>query len=347
MTETHALPSDTTTDLPRDVARFPYPFEADTFAYRTNIETARVPISTLGGGWGETILNVEPDHADRIAQRARILATDPTRYRSLEHLAPAQWDAAVVLLRELAACRPDAVTFTLDGRRAHLTNRLSGIDRGFTIGDPDTLDEPPLVFAARQIGEDVVLLDQYGDDLRIGAGVVTFATHWSFPALVGASFENFHRPVPRVIENGVIPRALDFLLRLSPGEWVRRINFSLGVDGLLDLSVENHDEWKPARAALVDADPDELGARFNLRVEIQHLLRLAPSGTILFTIDYRQLPLDRLLLVPEWARRFVAVVETLPDDIADYKGFLPLRPAIDRWWRARSAGQSQGGHPGE
>lgn len=332
------------TDGTRDVETFPYPFEADTFAYRTNIETARVRVDTLAGGWGETILNVAPDHADRLAQRHRILAADPSRYRSLDHLAPAQWDAAVILLRELATSRPDAVTFTLNGRKAHLRNTLSGIDCHFIVGDGGSLDEPPLVFAARQIAEDVVLLDQYGDDLRIGAGVVTFATHWSFPALVGASFENFHRPVPRVIENGVIPRALDFLLRLSPGEWVRRINFSLGVDELLDLSSENRRQWEPARAALVDADPDELGARFDLRVEIQHLVRLAPSGAILFTIDYRQLPLDRLITVPEWARRFVAVVDTLPDDIADYKGFLPLRPAIDRWWRARSAGQREGGH---
>lgn len=330
-------PTDTARDIEWDIAGFPYPFEADTFAYRTNIETARVPVDTLAGRWGGTILNVEPDHTDRLAQRARILAADPTRYCSLDHLVPAQWDAAVILLRELATRRSDAVTFTLDGRRAHLRNELSGIDRSFVVGDADSLDEPPLLFAARQIGEDVVLLDQYGDDLRIGAGVVTFATHWSFPALLGASFVDFHRPVPRVIEDGVIPRALDFLLRLQPGEWVRRINFSLGVDDLLDLSIENREQWAPARSALVDADPDELGRRFHLRVEIQHLVRLAPSGAVLFTIDYRQLSLDRLITVPEWARRFVAVVDNLPDDIADYKGLLPLRPAIDRWWRTRSA----------
>lgn len=327
----------TDTVIPPTVARFPYPFEADTFEYRTNLETARSRVDTLAGSWGETILTVEDDHQCRLDQRRRILAADPGRYRALPHMAPAEWDAAVILLRELAACRPDAVRFDLDGRKAHLRNDLSGIDQRFTVGDPDTLDESPLLFAARQIGEDVVLLDQYGDDLRIGAGVVTFATHWSFPALLGAGFENFHRPVPRVIENGVIPRALDFLLGLSPGEWVRRINFSLGVDQLLDLSVENHDEWKPRRDQLPAADPEEFGARFDLRVEIQHLVRLAPSGAVLFTIDYRQLSLDDLATIPEWARRFVAVIETLPDDIAEYKGFLPMRPALERWWRRRSA----------
>lgn len=91
----------------------------------------------------------------------------------------------------------------------------------------------------------------------------------------------------------------------------------------------------PRDGTFETASVDEVGRRLCLRVEVQHLTRLAPSGAILFLIRTHQASLDELAAVPGWAERVVAVTAELPRDMADYKGLTALRPAIDRWWRSR------------
>lgn len=51
----------------------------------------------------------------------------------------------------------------------------------------------------------------------------------------------------------------------------------------------------------------------------QHLIRLPLTGALLFLIDVRPLPLERVALVPEWTDRLVSVLETLPPEVAEYK----------------------------
>jgi hypothetical protein len=66
------------------------------------------------------------------------------------------------------------------------------------------------------------------------------------------------------------------------------------------------------------------------------------SGAMLFLIRTCQLPFDQLAAVEDWRRRTADVPATLPADIADYKGILPLRDRAVRWLRARASPRSIG-----
>ncbi|MDQ1179648.1 DUF3445 domain-containing protein [Rhodococcus sp. SORGH_AS_0301] len=315
-----------------DLRAFPFPFDGDTYRYSTNLEPARTAHRTAAGGWGEHVVEPGTDYRDALAERARILARDPRRAVSLPHMAPAGWDALETVLTELHRSMPDETTLDLDDGRVRFSNRLSGTSIDVARGDPSV---DPLLLAAGETPDDLVLLDTRGGELFADAGVVTFASGWSVNFALGASFEDIHGPVPRVRDEGVVARARAFLLGLGAGAIVRRTNWSLGVDHRLDASLETRGEWARARRHLETASVDEVGRRLCLRVEVQHLTRLAPSGAILFLIRTHQASLDELAAVPGWAERVVAVTAELPRDMADYKGLTALRPAIDRWWRSR------------
>lgn len=318
-----------------DLRHFPYPFDGDTYRYTTNVEPARVRRETAAGYWGEHVVDHGPRVRDVLAERARILAADPRRHAALPHMVPAGWDALGTVLTELHSSAPEHTTLAIDGERIRYTDELSGRDTDVRRGDPGV---DPLLLAARHTPDDIVLLDTRGGELYADAGVVTFASGWSMNFDLGMRFVDIHRPVPRLVDERVIDRARTLLLSLGVDAPLRRTNWSLAADRRLDQSVETRHEWLPIRRELEDAEPDELGRRLCLRVEVQHLMRLAPSGAILFLIRTHHATLDELLQVPGWAERFVAVVVELPRDLADYKGLTALVPAIERWHHRRSRG---------
>ncbi|GGG02414.1 hypothetical protein GCM10007304_15510 [Rhodococcoides trifolii] len=313
-------------------ASFPYPFESDTYRSSVNVEPARTRHETAAGRWGDDIVDVGADYAAVVAERADILRRDPRRHAALPHMRDATWDALRVVVTELARSRPDVVTVHIDGSTWTLRNDLLDTTHTWIDRDDASLPDNPLVFAAKQIQEDVVLLDRRDGRLFADAGVVTFAADWSMNFDLGMPFLDIHRPVPRLLPDGIAARAQSLLLSLDVGQWMRRTNWSTGVDHRLDMSAEARGEWKPLREELWEASAEDVGRRLCLRVEVQHLTRIAPSGAVLFLIRTHMITLNELASVPGWAERFVNVVRELPDDIADYKGLSALRPAIERWW---------------
>jgi hypothetical protein len=163
---------------------------------------------------------------------------------------------------------------------------------------------------------------------------VTFASGWSFPFVAGMTFREIHGPVPRANQDGVFARAEAFLMRLQPGEAYRRLNWTFQPGRMLDKSMDACPAWLPqARRVLAGANgrgatEAELAEHVYLRVELQHLVRLETSGAVLFLIDTRFASLADLARVPAWAARTVAVLEELPQDLADYKGLTDLRPRV-------------------
>ncbi|MCF7548787.1 DUF3445 domain-containing protein [Pseudonocardia sp. WMMC193] len=313
------------------LSRFPFPLAADTFTYTTNVEPARVPVATAAGEWGAGIVEPDDEYRTEVAERAAVVARDPSRVQLLPHMRPAAWDALLTLLRELAAQCPAHMAL-VEGPQCVWRNDLLGVEQRFTVGDDESLPGGPLGFLNGQLQEDVVLLDQREDALWVDAGAVAFAADWSLAFVTGMRFAEVHRPVvARVHEAGVLTRAEQFLLRLPPGAEYRRLNWTLSVDRRLDLSTEVREEWEPQRAALAAAPPAELGRRVHLRVELQHLIRLGASGAVLFLIRTHLLSLDELAAVPLWRRRVGRVLAALPDDVADYKGLTGVRPGVVRW----------------
>ncbi|WP_249012330.1 DUF3445 domain-containing protein [Conexibacter sp. DBS9H8] len=315
--------------IPDRVARFPFPFPEAHYRYSTNVEPARTPVRTAAGEWGRWLIDADDGYRDELALRAQILAADPSRMVSAPHMADAAWDTLLLCLGELAAAHPEEMVLHRDGAVYRWCNRRLDEERHFRRGDADSLGADPLAYAGSQVQEDIVLLEQREGELWAEAGLVTFAADWSLAFDIGMTFLEIHGPVPRVHVEGVIPRAHAFLLRLQPDAPYRRTNWTMSADPRLDQSTETYPEWGPARErALVD--PAAVG-QLQLRVEVQHLIRLPTSGAILFLIRTHLLSLEALMTVPEWARRFAEVLRELPADIADYKGVAGLRAPVLGW----------------
>lgn len=325
------------TALPRRVQGFPFPFPQNQYRYSTNVEPARVAVATSAGEWGRWLIDADDEYERELEMRAEILTRDPRRHTVLEHMAPACWDTLTLCLAELAAAHPGEMTLIRESGAYRWVNARLGEERRFRVGDRDSLGAEPLAYAASQVQEDLVLLDQRDGQLWGDAGVVTFAADWSLHFDVGMSFLEIHGPVPRVHQSGVIPRAQQFLLRLGAGAPYRRTNWSMSVGRRLDQSTEAYPQWGPARAAAA-TDP-ALVTEMQLRVEVQHVIRLVPSGAILFLIRTYMLSLPELAAVPAWARTFADVLEELPVDMADYKGVIGYRDPAIAWLRDASTSE--------
>ncbi|BBZ32769.1 hypothetical protein MCNF_13740 [Mycolicibacterium confluentis] len=313
------------------VATFPFPFPTDQYRYTTNVEPARGAVPTPAGSWGERVVDVDSEYEHELAERAKILIDDPTRYAVLPHMRVACWDAMLTLMGELAKAYPGVMSLERSGSTWHWRNERLGIAQDFVLGDESTLPAEPLAYIGSQVQEDIVLLDQRDGDLFGDAGVVTFAADWSFGFDVGMSFLEIHGPVPRLRETGVITRAREFLMRMQPGETYRRTNWTLTIGRRLDVSTELYHEWGPDRVAIQTVDDEEFGRQVHLRVEVQHLIRLPESGAICFLIRSYMLPFVDLATIPAWRARAAAVLADLPDDMADYKGIISYRDRAVAW----------------
>ncbi|MCV7225460.1 heme-dependent oxidative N-demethylase family protein [Mycolicibacterium komossense] len=322
---------------PELLAAFPFPFAGDTYRYSTNIESAANPVPTATGSWGQRVIDIDGEYEHELAERARILAADPSRHAVLPHMRPACWDAMLALMTELAAGYPDTMSLTGTGDIWQWCNQKLGIAQDFIFGDESTLPAEPLAYIGSQVQEDIVLLDQRDGDLFADAGVVTFASGWSFGFDVGMTFLDIHGPVPGLRESGVITRAREFLMRLQAGGVYRRTNWTLGAGRRLDASTESYPEWGPDVARAPTVDDEAFGQLIQLRVEVQHLIRLPESGAICFLIRTYMLALVDVAAVEPWRARMASVLAELPDDLADYKGFLPYRDRAVSWLNAYSS----------
>lgn len=301
-----------------DLADFPFPLATDAYRYTANLQPA-----------GEAVTRAGPGYADLVAERARILRADPGRLIRDPALRAAEWDTLRYLMRRLAVEHPAHFRYSETGGEARWENRLLDVAARFTPGDPASLPCGPLEFIGRQVVEDLVLLDEREGHLWADAGLVTFASGWSFPFVAGSSFQEIHGPVPRANADGVFARAEAFLMRLQPGQAYRRLNWAFQPFRVLDHSMDAAAAWMPdASRFLATATDEDIAREVHLRVELQHLIRLETSGAVLFLIDTRFLSLADLATVPAWSARVVAVLRELPDDIAAYKGLAALRPRI-------------------
>lgn len=323
--------------LPRRVRDFPFPLGRDAYRYSANLEPAPGLRRTEAGTWGETVMNAGGDYEDFIAERRAVLARRPAMLVTAAHMRAAEWDALRYVMRALAAGYPGDFALAEDGRRWHWANRRLGITGDFTAGQDATLPCGPLQYIGTQVAEDLVLLDRREGRLHADAGLVTFASGWSFPFTAGMSFAEIHGPVPGASADGVFARAEALLARLEAGQCLRRVNWGLQAGRTLDKSLDNHAAWMPEAARVMATDGAEFGARVSLRAEVQHVVGLETSDAVLFLIDTRLLSLADLAGVPAWASRLVAVLEELPSRHRRLQGHYRAGPRVAAWLRSQAA----------
>ncbi|MGV5047515.1 heme-dependent oxidative N-demethylase family protein [Rhodococcus pyridinivorans] len=321
-----------------DLSYLPWPFleGENRFRYGVNVEPARRRVDTFVGGWGEHIVDLGPDYVEMMALRQGILERDPHRVRYLPHMTPASWDLLMFYFREMAASYPDLMTLDRLGSGYRWRNQPLGIDCTFVPGDPETLPEHPLVFVACQIPDDVLLVTERDGHLYFDAAVVTSSADWSVKFDIGMSMHEIHRPVPGLTRDGVTDRAEQFLRRLTADQPYRRVNWTFSAVGSRrrDTSLETMPEWMDDIPRLM-AEKD--WGRIQLRIELEHLIRLPTTGAIVFNIRTYMAPLAEIAAYPQWAYQLADIVEELPREIAQYKGIDEYRMEAMAWLRERAA----------
>ena len=306
----------------RAIKRFPFPFPEDSYMYSVNMEP-HVP--GRPGSVLEHTFDVDEHYVAEMRDRAMVLADDPLRCQSLPHMTLAGWDLLELIMEAKAREYPHWFSLTKNGNQWHWINKPLGIDQKFTFMDESTLPYGPMEYITRQTQGDFTLQDQRDDTLWVEAGMVTTQADWSLDFDIGMNFHQWHAPVPVAHELGVFDRALKFLLNLQHGAPVRRFNWTMTVDSLLDTSPENYPKWGPSKTTMT---PDTVGHRQHLRVELQTLFRLPRSNAIVFPIRCYLIRLEELVMQPKWARRFHRVLRDIPDELATYKGFIRNKPLI-------------------
>jgi hypothetical protein len=273
-------------------------------------------------------IDVDEHYVAEMRDRALVLAEDPLRCQSLPHMTLAGWDVLELLMDAQATSYPDHFTLERDGDRWRWINRPLGIDDRFTFGDLSTLPYEPLEYITRQSQGDFVIVDQRDGQLWMDAGIVTTQADWSLDFDIGMNFMEWHGPVPLAHELGVFDRALKFLLNIRQGSPVRRLNWTMTIHPRLDTSPENYHRWGPDRAIVT---PDTVGDLVHLRVELQSFWRLPRSNAIVFPIRCYLISMNELVTIPKWARRLHRVLDTLPQELADYKGLSRYRAVTVEW----------------
>jgi hypothetical protein len=317
-------------------ANLPWPFAEDQeqFQYTVNVEPARVTKKTAAGEWGANIVDLGGDEYLHImTERRRILDADPSRVQILPGMMPACWDLLMYYLRDLSVSHPDVMHLEENGDVIRWRNDLLQTDQVFTIGDEQSLPYDPMTFLGREIPDDLLLVKERGGQLYFDAGLVTFAAAWSVTFDVGMSFREIHGPVPRLTGEGITSRAEQFLMRLPADRVYRRVNWTLSASGSrkLDISLEELPEWGTDIPRLV-ADRDF--GKLQLRIELEHFIRLPMSGAVTFSIRTFMASLEEIRAIPAWRDQLAQILAATPEDIATYKGIIDYRDEAIRWLRS-------------
>ncbi|MFJ3076824.1 heme-dependent oxidative N-demethylase family protein [Pseudomonas sp. NPDC087029] len=308
------------------ILRLPFPYPEDQYMYSMNVE----PHVPFGVGALRAQFDIDEHYISECHHRAHTLDSQPgVHYAALPHMMEAQWDLLELLMECYSRDFPEHFTLEKNGSQWHWINRPLQIDQTFTFGDASTLPMEPMEYITRQAQGEFILLEERDETLVMGAGMATQRADYSLRFNLGMSFMEFHGPVPKLHEMGILQRALKFLLRLRPGHPVRRTNWSITVNPRLETSAETLPDWAPDRTTVT---PENAGERVNLRIELQPLHRLPRSNAVLFPVRTYLVSLKELAeAAPQWAKRMHRVIRDLDQELVDYKGFTRYRDAMVAW----------------
>jgi hypothetical protein len=163
---------------------------------------------------------------------------------------------------------------------------------------------------------DFLLLKPAADGLhRLVGGCICFPSSWDLHEKLGLPVEAIHAPVPTV--NQTLGTQISaFLGRIKPGAVWERWNW-----GMAAVDALNH---HPALAHPRLHAGSTISGTW-LRLEHQAFRSLDARGGLLFAIRISVLSLIEIAKQKEAALRLAELLETMPADIATYKGLLTAR----------------------
>jgi len=152
----------------------------------------------------------------------------------------------------------------------------------------DAGQAPPLYIAARQVHDDLCVMEKRDGVWRLTALSLCAGSFFTADDVVGRSLAELHAPVPGFGDR-LLPRVERIFNGLRPDLVLERRNWTL-----LNSADLFTPAAEPIRAGIGAIDPAEAGDALHLRVERQTLRRLPRTGGVLFTIRVWLAPLASL-----------------------------------------------------
>jgi dimethylamine monooxygenase subunit A len=195
---------------------------------------------------------------------------------------------------------------------------LASVWNGFTSPNPATPWQKCLALGEFWEADYLLLKCDPDNEIRLYGGCLCFPSSWRLSDKLGKPIEFIHGPVPGL--NARIGQGIHkFLAALKPGSASLRHNWGLSRSPEL-----NH---HPDRA-LPRLDATIRVEEVWLRVEHQALVALPKSGGILFGIRVVNYPLTEVKADSVAAGRMCRSLETMPEEMARYKGLAAARGRI-------------------
>jgi len=252
-------------------------------------------------------IEVDADYAADLAEKRRLLREAPT---------------------QVLACLPQG----LAGSREVLALLESHLPRYFPALTPsvesagETLH--PIAKAALKVQEDLCVMSLAQGEWVLTAAAVCFPNRWDLTSKIGRSLMGIHQPVPHYAEK--IGAATDSLFhKLSAERPLWRLNWSI-----VDTPALHQPVPVPVPDALRLVN-EHLADNLWFRRERQTLRKLPQSGDILFTIrTYVHSLAETVRRVPDFRAQLAASMTGLDAAMVDYKGWVGIREALERWAQA-------------
>ena len=172
---------------------------------------------------------------------------------------------------------------------------------------------PPLLAAARQVADDLCLMEHRDGAWRLTALSLCAGSFFTASEVIGRSLADLHRPVTG-FEDRLLARVTRVFHGLREGLVLERRNWSVVSSPELFAP-----DPAPMRAAIPDIDPARAAEILHVRVERQTLRRLPASGAALFTIRVWLDPLARIAADPQRLARFAVAWRTAAPEFRAYK----------------------------
>jgi hypothetical protein len=244
-----------------------------------------------------TFFRNTPAAASILEDRRRWITTRRGRYA-------AALDEARPLIEETLA-----LAYSLDGTLPRLPTSEADIT-------PTALCEG----LGQSLEPDCLFLKEEGPDFRLVGGCLCYPSSWSLEEKLGKPLISIHAPVPTLNE-GYATRIHSFLDALQPGSEWERFNWGLAATPERNLHPALG-RPRPGATARLDSTW--------LRVEHQALRRLPRSAGVLFGIRLQVYRLDVLAADATLAQHLADLLETMPKEVAEYKGLGTARPGLVR-----------------
>ncbi len=288
----------------------PY-FPAEGGKYRLSLGLKVLPPED----WIEFDTRYESD----LAEKKRLLGvdTDPV-FLALPGSETAQQRLVEYLNGHLATVHPDRFTAVEGGLRNRTTREV-------VVSDPDA----PLKSVAGLVQEDILLLQPSPEGHRLVAGLLCFPTRWKLSDKIGKPLAAIHDPVPGY--EAKLSRPMDRLFAgLTPERLLWRENFSLLDDPAL-FQPGGHFKI----GAGLDLTAETIGDELWFRVERQTIRVLPETDVAVFTVPIHQARLRDVVHSPGRAADLLAVSDTMPEPMKNYKSMPGFEAPLRAWLEAR------------